>query len=110
LEKFLIPHEIVGVPQDLAKRLYRAIRDCTVLKGYRGVDVPNVNLNLEMDLLVEIDNWFISHVQQGHKVDSLDFLKAKSNSFFVLDIPKAANYSQIAYGIKPAGKNSESSG
>lgn len=49
---------------DLAKALPEAQTECTVYKGYRGVDVPNVNYNLRMDLLLECDRWFWRHLGQ----------------------------------------------
>lgn len=76
----------------LAKELYAALQECTVFKAYRGVDVPNVNFNKRMDLIWRADEWVIRNVAPNLGVTPEDFLWGKSNSFFKLDVPKAANF------------------
>ncbi len=90
---------------DLAKDLRAALPECTVYKGYRGVDVPNVNFNRRMDILWRVDEWIIKHVAPDMDVTPEDFLWAKSNSFLKIDIPRAANF-PLSY-IRRASASSE---
>jgi hypothetical protein len=90
----------------LAQHLYRALEECTVYKGYRGVDVPNVNFNKRMDLLWEADEWIIRNVAPDLSVTPEDFLWGKSNSFFKLHVPKSANYPEGS-GINPNDEDSD---
>lgn len=76
----------------IARKLYGALKECTVYKGYRGVDVPNVNFNKRMDLLWQADEWIIHNVAPDLGITPEDFLWGKSNSFFRLEVPKSANY------------------
>jgi hypothetical protein len=75
---------------EIAEKLRRNIEDCTVYKGYRGKDVPNVNFNLRMDLLCSADQWIIHHVAPDLGLSSADFVWAKSNSFMHLCVPKSS--------------------
>lgn len=84
-------------PQDdeyrlIARQLEEAREACTVYKGYRGKQVPNINFNLRMDVLFKADEWIIRHVAPDLGVTPYDFLWAKSNSFLSLDVPNADNY------------------
>lgn len=74
-----------------AQRLKESQRECTVFKRYRGVDVPNVNYSKRMDILSDIDTWLIDAVAPDLGLTSDDFLWSKSNSCFVLQVPKAAH-------------------
>jgi len=76
----------------LAESLYGALKECTVYKGYRGVDVPNVNFNKRMDILWRADEWIITNVAPDLGVTPEDFLWGKSNSFLKMDVPKSANF------------------
>jgi len=77
---------------DIASNLYAALPSCTVFKGYRGKDVPNINFNLRMDLLFRADQWILSHIAPDLGITPEDFLWAKSNSFLKLEVPKSDNY------------------
>ena len=90
----------------LAKELYGALKECTVFKGYRGVDVPNVNFNKRMDLIWWADEWVIRNVAPNLGVTPADFLWGKSNSFFKLDVPKAANFPENS-GITPPNEDGD---
>lgn len=84
-------------PQDeefieIANNLYDALPTCTVYKGYRGMDVPNVNFNKRMDLLWQADQWIIRHVAPDLGISSEDFLWGKSNSFLRMAVPKSENF------------------
>ena len=104
---FYFPIKNICVPVELTKELYSSIKKCTVFKAYRGVDVPNVNLNLNLNLLIDIDKWILSITSDKLKVDHLQFLRAKSNSFFVIDIPKIANYSKVEPYIRVVSSETE---
>ncbi len=75
----------------IAADLEAALPECTVYKGYRGVQVPNVNFNKRMDLLWRADEWIIKHVAPSLSVTPEDFLWAKSSSFLKLSVAKSAN-------------------
>lgn len=76
----------------IAEEMYQALPECTVYKAYRGVNVPNVNFNLRMDLLFKADDWIIKNIAPDLELSSLDFLWSKSNSCFRMSVPKSANY------------------
>lgn len=87
-----VPHRDAGEPEHFAKCLVAALKECTVYKGYRGVDVPNVNFNKRLDLLWEIDEWIIKQVAPDLGVTPEDFLWAKSSSFLKLRIAKSGGF------------------
>ncbi len=63
----------------LSRRLSKAEDSCRVIKRNAGKDIPNVNYNYSMDLILEIDSEILS------SFSDLDFdfiLKSKSNSLF----------------------------
>ena len=76
----------------LAKELQAALKECTVYKGYRGVDVPNVNFNKRMDLVWRADEWIIKHIAPNLGITPEDFVWAKSSSFLKLAVAKSANF------------------
>ena len=84
--------QIDGDFLQIADDLYNALPSCTVYKGYRGVDVPNVNFNKRMDLLWRADEWIIRNVAPDLGVSPEDFIWGKSNSFLKLTVPKADNF------------------
>jgi Eco57I restriction-modification methylase len=87
-----IPPEPKAGFRDLARALAEAQTECTVYKGYRGVDVPNVNYNLRMDLLWECDRWFWSHLGWEGDLPWRDLLRYKSSSWFSFEIAKSRSW------------------
>lgn len=95
---FDVTREVIGsfpvpcIPKDqltvLASEIRAAISRCTVYKGYRGVQVPNVNLNKELELLREVDQAIL----KGFGAEDIDpgfLVLSKSNSFIGLDVPRS---------------------
>jgi hypothetical protein len=83
--------------EGLAKRLDDAQGECTVYKAYRGEQIPNVNYNLRMDLLLECDRWVASHLTGDWEFDWEGLLRYKSSSWFSFEIAKSAHW-PAAYG------------
>jgi hypothetical protein len=76
----------------IAQQLARAASACTVHKGYRGKQVPNVNYNLRLDLIWQADEWVIRSIAPDLGLTPVDFVWAKSNSFLRLEVPKSAHW------------------
>ena len=63
----------------LSQRLSQAEESCRVVKKNAGKDIPNVNFNYSMDLILEIDDEILSFFGNS---DFGFILRSKSNSLF----------------------------
>jgi len=75
---------------NLADKVREAQEDCAVYKMYRGVAVPNVNLNLRMDVCFECDRWLLGHLDLPVQEIAADLLRYKSSSWFSFEIAKSS--------------------
>ena len=92
VESCPVPVRPDGTYRNLADRLIQAQGECTVYKAYRGEQVPNVNYNLRMDLLLDCDRWVASHLTGEWPFDWEALLRYKSSSWFSFEIAKAASW------------------
>jgi hypothetical protein len=85
----------------LVNETYMAINSSAVAKKYRGVDVPNVNLNLSMKTLQKIDRWILSQstFALAKPLDWYDLLRYKSNSWFSFEIPKSDGWPESEISV-----------
>lgn len=90
VESFPLPELTESLRDDLAARLRQSIERCRVFKGYRGLQVPNVNLNQELDLLMHIDKEFLAAVGQPETL-TRTLMLSKSNSFISFEVPKSGS-------------------
>jgi hypothetical protein len=74
-----LPARLDDKGRALLVRLRMAMAECVVYKGYRGMQIPNVNLNKRLDLLLEIDEWLLAAVAPGIAVPPEFFIRGKSS-------------------------------
>jgi hypothetical protein len=94
-----VPPEPAEGLRALAGEVSRAQKECTVFKAYRGVDVPNVNYNLRMDLLLACDDWLWSHLDLGSELPWRDLLHYKSSSWFSFEVAKSRSWPEPYVGL-----------
>jgi hypothetical protein len=75
----------------LAEALDRASSECSVFKTYRGLQVPNTNYNLRMDVLLRCDKWLWSHIDEG-PLPWENLLRYKSSSWYSFEIARASHW------------------
>lgn len=90
VESFPLPELTEPLRLNLSAQLREAIKRCLVFKGYRGLQVPNVNLNQELDLLMLIDKAFLASVGQPEAL-ARTLMLSKSNSFISFEVPKSGS-------------------
>lgn len=88
VESFRVPVLEPERVSELAGGLRKAIERCKVYKGYRGVQVPNVNLNQEMKVLETIDEALLDALGAPRHLTRL-LAHSKSNSFISFEVPKS---------------------
>ncbi len=81
----------------LANRLNSAFPECRVSKLNSGIEVPNVNLNKRIEILMDIDDAIVRQVAPDLKLPRDIFAQYKSNSFLrPLDVAAIAGSLEAA--------------
>jgi hypothetical protein len=65
----------------LYNRLLDAAEECATYHNKWGERIPNYNFNERMDILLDIDEWIVSHIAPDLKLPRDIFAQYKSNSF-----------------------------
>ncbi len=72
----------------ISKQFIDAIDTCSVYKLYRGEEIPNVNFNKSLNIILKADEWILNEIAPEYNLYPDELLWSKSNSFFKLTIPK----------------------
>lgn len=81
----------------LARSLDTISGECATFKMYRGERIPSYNFNRRMDLLLEIDDWFVKQTGFKTSLSRTIFAQSKTNSFLrPLDLSALSEASEPA--------------
>jgi len=83
IHSMILPNAVQDDPKVLLLRdkLLNAAEECATYQMKWGEQIPNYNFNKRMDILLEIDDWIVSHVAPDLNLPRDIFAQYKSNSF-----------------------------